>query len=164
MGSKRRDQGLRRLSPLALIPAFLLENKEKRLADFSCQPSVNFRFNLLASAAESPAVEPTARAFNRTACHKAATASYRTTTDKAARSRKTASIGPAIIWMSPAVVPGACADKDPAREPARTIVAVGCASVRIVRVIAVRADRRATHHDRADADSHSDPDLRLRIR
>src|SRR6266852_3982652 len=80
---------------------------------------------------------------------------------------KAATVGASIIWMSPSVVPGACADKDPVREPARAIVAVGCASIRIVRVIAVSANRRSSHvaiaGAGAEADSHSDSDLSLRI-
>src|SRR6266852_5281625 len=80
---------------------------------------------------------------------------------------KAATVGASIIWMSPSVVPGACTDKDPVSEPARAIVAVGRASIRIVRVIAVSANRRSSHvaiaGAGAEADSHSDSDLSLRI-
>ena len=71
-------------------------------------------------------------------------------------------VAASVIRMSPAV-PGACADKYPVREPTRTVVAVGRAAKRIVRVIAVSADRRASHIA-AKANTHSDPDLSLRIR
>jgi hypothetical protein len=64
--------------------------------------------------------------------------------------------------MSPAI-PGTSADKDSVREPARTIVAVGRAIIRIVLVITISADRR-TSHIAAEANSHSDPHLGLRIR
>src|SRR5208282_133031 len=134
------------------------ENKEKRLA--GCQPFVNFRCNLSAAAAETSAI-----ACDRPARCEAApnrqTVTRRTTTRKAAS--VAASVTASVIRMSPAVIPGACADKDPAREPARTVVAVGRASIRIVRVIAVSAHRRASRIA-ADADSHSDPDLSLRVR
>src|SRR5208282_5664922 len=118
-----------------------------------------------ASAAESTTVEPSARASNRTACDEAAT--YRTTTRKTSSlkttPRKAASVRPSVISVSPAVIPGPGADKDAAREPARAIVAIGCASIRSVRVIAVSANRWASH-DTDAADSDSDSDLRLRVR
>src|SRR5208282_4501367 len=82
-----------------------------------------FPIYLLATAAESPTVEPSARAPNWTACYEAAT--HRTTTHKAARSRKSASVGPSVISVSPAVIPGAGADKDAAREPPGAMVAGG---------------------------------------
>jgi hypothetical protein len=63
-----------------------------------------------------------------------------------------ASVG-GIVGMSPAVIPGACADEDAAREPAWAIVAVRRASIWIIRVVAVSAHRRASH-DRAN--SHAD--------
>src|SRR5713101_2888605 len=62
-----------------------------------------------------------------------------------------------IIWVSPAVVPGPSADKDPVREPARTVVAVGRATIRIVRVITISADWRASDIA-AKANAHSDSD------
>src|SRR6266852_8815378 len=78
---------------------------------------------------------------------------------------KAATVVASVIWTTPSVVPGACADKDPVSEPARAIVAVGRASIRIVWVISVSADRRSSHVAiaGAEADSHSDPDLSLRI-
>ena len=90
---------------------------------------------------------------------------YRTTTLKTT-SRKAASIGASVKWMSPAVEPGPRADKDSVREEARTVVAVGRASIRIVGVISVSTGRRTSHTD-ADAnsaDSHSDNDRCLRVR
>jgi hypothetical protein len=73
-----------------------------------------------------------------------------------------ATVGPSVIWMSPAG-PGTSADKDPVREPARTVVAVGRATIRIVRVIPIRTNRRASRIA-AEADTHSDPNRSLRIR
>jgi hypothetical protein len=67
-----------------------------------------------------------------------------------------------VRWVSPPV-PGTCSNKDPVREPARTVVAVWCAIIRIVRVIAISADRR-TSHIPAEPDAHSNSDLSLRIR
>src|ERR1700724_307229 len=122
--------------------------------------------NFSATAAE-PSTEPTAKAF-------APAASFETAPLHPAMSLKTTSLKPAsvksaikvatvvaasVIWMSPAV-PGACADKDPIREPTRTVVAVGRAAIRIVRVIAVSADRRSSHIT-AKANAHSDSDLSL---
>ncbi len=70
-------------------------------------------------------------------------------------------VAASVVWMSPAV-PGACADKDPIREPTRTVVAVGRAAIRIVRVITISADWRASDIA-AKANAHSDSDLSLRI-
>src|SRR5258707_5362619 len=112
--------------------------------------------NLLAAAA-GPSVEPTAGAADGAAPCEAAsnrlTVSIKTTSIKAA-SFKPASLESAIkvativaasvIWMSPAV-PGACADKDPVREPARSIVAGGRATIRIVLGITISADRPTGH-------------------
>jgi hypothetical protein len=75
----------------------------------------------------------------------------------AATSRGKARTG--MIAMEPR--PGA--NKDPAREPAWPIVAVGCASVGVIIVIAIRTHRRRPHDDR----SHSYPDsksLRMCVR
>src|ERR1700688_919905 len=48
------------------------------------------------------------------------------------------------VKMAMAVVPGAGANEDATRKPLRTIVSVGCAIIRSVGVIAVRAFRRDT--------------------
>src|ERR1019366_6168897 len=85
----------------------------------------------------------------------------RKTTSVRTMSVKAAIIRATVRWMSPALVPGTCPDEDPVREPGRTVVAVGRASIRIIRVIAVSADRWP--RDIA-ADAHSDPDLSLRVR
>lgn len=75
------------------------------------------------------------------------------------------------ITASPiAVIPGACSDKDAAKKPARSVITVGGASIRIVRIVAPRANRRGTivavisivvtvSWVGPDADSHTD--LRL---
>jgi hypothetical protein len=91
---------------------------------------------------------------------------YWSTSHKSARSSKSTRIRPSIIWMSPAVVPGARADERSVHEKARSVVAVGCASIGIVRVVAVRANRRASDIAAADSDSdsHSDPYRSLCIR
>src|SRR5712671_2861241 len=115
---------------------------------------------LLAAAAGSP-MEPTAEASDGAAPFEAAplhsTTSLKTTSLKPASVKsaiKVATIVAAsVIWTSPAV-PGACADEDPTREPTRTVVAVGRATIRIVRVITIRADRRASHIA-AEANAHS---------
>jgi hypothetical protein len=75
---------------------------------------------------------------------------------------KAATVGPSVIWTSPAI-PGTSADKDPVREPAWTVVTVGRATIRIVLVIPISADRR-TSRIAAEANAHSDSDLSLRIR
>jgi len=71
-----------------------------------------------------------------------------------------ASVGTSVIRMSPAVIPGACADEDPVREPAWAVISIGSAIVRIIRVIAVRADWRSSH---ISAEADSDSDLGLRV-
>jgi hypothetical protein len=77
---------------------------------------------------------------------------------------KVATVVASVIWTIPAV-PGASADKDPVREPTRSIVAVGRATIRIVRVITIRADRRSSHITaEANADSNSDLSPRVRKR
>lgn len=54
--------------------------------------------------------------------------------------------GMAVISAAPvAVIPGARPDKDAVYEPARTVVAVWSASVWVIRVVAIRADRGRTH-------------------
>jgi hypothetical protein len=89
---------------------------------------------------------------------------YRMTTVAVARM----SIPPAMPVPIPgaapivAVIPGASADKDSTIEPARPIVAVRGAGVRVIRIIAVTTNRRtvgiaiiASHHrPHADADRH----------
>ena len=57
-----------------------------------------------------------------------------------------------------AVEPRAGADEDAADEVVRAVVAVGCARVRSVRVVAVSADRSWTHW----TDTNSEGDLRVR--
>jgi len=135
----------------------------------------NDPIHLLAAAA-GPSMEPTAEASGGEAPFEAGpnrlTVSIKTTSIKTS-SFKAASLESAVkvativaasvVWMSPAVVPGASADKDPVHEPVRTVVAVGRATIRIVRVIAVSTDRRASHIT-AEANADSDSDLSLRIR
>ncbi len=126
---------------------------------------------MLAAAAESATmesttVEPSTRGDGAVS-HKAVP--NRWTASLKAVSHKSASIGVSIISMSPAVVPRARADKDSAGKPVRAIVAVGCASIRIIRVIAVSASWRASHIARANAHSdtysnsrpHDDRSLRI---
>src|SRR5579859_948499 len=67
------------------------------------------------------------------------------------------------VWMSPAVVPRACADKDPVHKPGRPVIPVRRASIRIVRVIPIVANRRARHIAGTNADANADSDLSLRI-
>jgi hypothetical protein len=95
--------------------------------------------------------------------------SSKAVSSKAARSCKAAGIGPSVVSVSPAVVPGACADKDSADKIVRAVVTVGRASIRIVGVIAISASWRASHIAGADADSnaysnsctHDDRSLRI---
>jgi hypothetical protein len=77
-----------------------------------------------------------------------------------------AAIAVAVSATAP-VVPGTDADKEAASEPARSVVAVGCASVGVIRVIAPRASGRAvigviagTDHRRANANSNRDLGIR----
>ena len=68
------------------------------------------------------------------------------------------------------VIPRSGTNEYAVDEIARSVVAVGSASVRIVGVISIRANRRTpnicradVNSDRANTDSNSDPYLRLRI-
>jgi hypothetical protein len=54
-----------------------------------------------------------------------------------------------------AVEPGAGADEHPATEPVRTVVAVGRAAIRCIRVISVCANRGTRDDRRRSADSYS---------
>lgn len=74
-----------------------------------------------------------------------------------ATSGKAVGITASVVAASPAtVVPRARADKDATRKPFGTVVAVGRTSIRVVRVITVSADWRASH-DWTDADTYPDP-------
>src|SRR3979411_1849299 len=115
--------------------------------------------NLLLAAAAGPSMESSAEAFASAAPFEAvplhSTTSLKTTSLKPAplnpAPQKSAPlksiikaatiVAASVIWTSPAV-PGACADKDPIREPARTVLAVGRATIRIVRAKTITADRR----------------------
>jgi hypothetical protein len=72
----------------------------------------------------------------------------------------------AVSAMTPApVIPGADADKDAAVEPVRTVIAIRCASVGVIRIIAPRAIRRAViagsrHHRRSNSNPYRDLGIR----
>ena len=53
-----------------------------------------------------------------------------------------------------AVIPGAGPDKNATDEPLRTVVALRCASVRIIGIVAVSAHRRRTDISGSDANSN----------
>src|SRR6266446_4231078 len=130
--------------------------------------------NLVLAAAAGPSMESSAETFASAAPFEAApnrrTTSTKTMPNKTTSLKsasfisviKVATVVASVIWTIPAV-PGASADKDPVREPTRSIVAVGRATIRIVRVITIRADRRASYIA-AKANAHSDSDLSLRVR
>jgi hypothetical protein len=64
-----------------------------------------------------------------------------------------------VVGTPIAVIPGACADEDAVHEPARAVVAIGGASVRIVAIVAVGADGSRTYNGGANA--YTDSDLRM---
>jgi len=71
--------------------------------------------------------------------------------------------------MSPAVVPGAGSDENAACEPLRSVVSVRRTSIRSIRIVTIRTNRRPGDISRADAyaDSHrpdADADSNLRRR
>jgi hypothetical protein len=73
----------------------------------------------------------------------------------------TATVG---VAASVAVEPRSSPDEDTAYEPVRTVIAVGCASVRIIVIVAVFADWRAAVIDRganSDAEGYA---LGVRVR
>ena len=62
-----------------------------------------------------------------------------------------------ITRMTPiAVIPRTSADEHAANEPLRAVITVGGASIRVIRIVAVGADRRRTYDSRPN--SHSDRD------
>jgi hypothetical protein len=67
------------------------------------------------------------------------------------------------IWMSPAVIPRACSNKDSVHKPIRAVEAVRRTSVRIVAVVSVGADWRRAYIPRANAYSDSNTYRRVRI-
>jgi hypothetical protein len=78
----------------------------------------------------------------------------------------TATVGPArpaIIAVTPAVIPRARADKHAAYEVVRPIVAVRRAIVRVIPVVAISANRRGANPGVHRANSNAHPDLRLRV-
>ncbi len=113
-------------------------------------------------------MKSTTRGRDRTVAFKAMpnhwTASYKPMPCKSARPNKAASVGAWIERMSPAVVPRSRTDKDAIREPVRTIVSVGRASVWRIRVISIRANGRASHNRTTYANPYSHVDRSLRIR
>jgi hypothetical protein len=56
-----------------------------------------------------------------------------------------------------AMEPRACTDEDTAREPARPVIAVGSACVRVIRVVAVGAGGSWSEVAGADSHAHDDP-------
>src|ERR1035441_1863491 len=67
---------------------------------------------------------------------------------------------PAAVAPASPAVPGAGTDKHSATKPLRTVVAVGCAGIRSISVVAVLTRRRPAHVARPDSDGNSY--LRLR--
>ena len=69
-----------------------------------------------------------------------------------------------IVAVSVAVEPRSSSDEDTAYEPVRTVIAVGCASVRIIVIVAVFANWRGAVINRganADAEGYA---LSVRVR
>src|SRR5262249_9418877 len=69
-----------------------------------------------------------------------------------------------IERASEAVIPRAGADEDSVHKPGRTIVSVGRTVIRVVRIVAVRANWRTGNIAGADTETDSNSDLRLRKR
>ena len=67
---------------------------------------------------------------------------------------------PAAVAPASPAVPGAGTDKHSATKPLRTVVAVGCAGIRSISVVAVLTRRRPAYVARPDSDGNSY--LRLR--
>lgn len=65
----------------------------------------------------------------------------------------------AATVVAATVIPGTSADEDAANEVARTVVAIGCASVWIVAVIPISADRGWTDANSHGANTDADRDL-----
>jgi len=69
------------------------------------------------------------------------------TAESSAARKATASKATSSVEATIASAPRPGANKDSAREPAWSVVAVGCASVGIIAVVAIRANRRWPHVD-----------------
>jgi len=111
----------------------------------------------------------TAKAIsNRTACYRASTgaignstASYRAASEArtareawtAAKARTTVPAAPAPTMVPAPTIPGPGADEDAANKPVRTVVAVRRACVRIIRVVAIRANRRSSNSNWRNIDA-----------
>jgi hypothetical protein len=68
---------------------------------------------------------------------------------------------PKLNWVTP-VVPRTGSNEEAIYEVIRSVKAIRRASIRIIIVVTVRADRRPTYINRA-SDAHSDSNLRLRV-
>lgn len=61
------------------------------------------------------------------------------------------------------VIPRSGTDEDSPSEPVRSVIAVGCASIRIIIVVAVVTDRRSADVSRAKPYTYADSNLSLRV-
>ena len=120
-----------------------------------------------ASAMEAATTVESATALKSTVnCGTTMEATYRSASIEA-RTPVEAGVTPVSRMPPIAVVPRACADEDATDKPIRTVVAIGRARVRRIRVIPIGANRRCaniggtdSHRHRADCDANAN--LRLR--
>src|SRR5277367_4670130 len=68
-----------------------------------------------------------------------------------------------INRMSPTVIPRSGPDKYTPGEPGRAVIPVRSAAVRIIRIVAVSANRGSAHVPRTNPYAHANPNLRLRV-
>jgi hypothetical protein len=69
------------------------------------------------------------------------------------------------MWSVETMKPRARANEYPSSKPIRAIVSVRRAGIRVISIVAVRADRRGTHVPVSRPDSHADyHSLRIRVR
>lgn len=69
--------------------------------------------------------------------------------------------GATVVTMTPVAVPRTCADKDAIHEPARTVVAVRSASIWIIRVVTIGANRSRANAGNYGTYANADRDLRM---
>jgi hypothetical protein len=107
----------------------------------------------------------TSEATDWTARRVAASCHYWPTTSESAIAWSTIESGATVVTSATveAVEPRAGSNEDAAREPARAVVAIRRARIRVIWVVAVSADRSGTV-SRANSNSDSDADSYLRVR
>lgn len=117
-----------------------------------------------ATAVEGTTIAETTSAAERVSTAEAAMkAAIKTTATVEAATKETISV-PKAKARAPETKPGTCADENAAREPVRAVIAVGCASVGIIAVIAIGTDGSWAVINRASKSNAEGDALGMRVR